>query len=120
MKQFFLLFIDLFTIKDFIDDIFIIVDENFDIYILISSFGSLKLNVVTDFLVNFLDLWIFICKITRSLKFKMYIKPTNTFCYVPTSSNHPSSIFLAIPKSVLLRPRRICSYFSDFLYYARL
>ena len=106
--------------KRFIDDIFIIVDENFDIYILISSFGSLKLNVVTDFSVNFLDLWISICKITRSLKFKMYIKPTNTFCYVPTSSNHPSSIFLAIPKSVLLRPRRICSYFSDFLYYARL
>jgi hypothetical protein len=106
--------------RRFIDDIFIIINQNFDINILINSFGSLKLNVQTDKTINFLDLLISICSVTQSLKFKMFLKPTNTFCYLPTSSNHPSSIFSNIPKSILLRPRKICNSLSDFLYYARL
>jgi hypothetical protein len=106
--------------RRFIDDIFMIVLKNFDINVLINSFGNLKLNAQTGSVVNFLDLWISICSNTQTLKFKMYIKPTNTFCYLPTSSNHSSFIFTNIPKSIILRPRRICNSLSDFLYYARL
>jgi len=109
-----------FYYKRFIDDIFIIVDENFDIHILINSFGDLRLNVLTGITVIFLDLSISICTITQELKFKMYIKLTNTHCYLPTPSNHPPFIFNNIPKSILLRPRRICSSYSDFFYFARL
>ena len=74
---------------------------------LLNSFGSLKLNTVRNNTVNFLDLIIYICKISRKLKFKLYIKPTNNFCYLPCHSNHSAFIFKNIPKSVLMRPRRI-------------
>jgi len=87
--------------RRFIDDIFLIIKSEFDFELLLSSFGNLKLNIVKDTTVNFLDLVIYICKISRKLKFKLYIKPTNTFCYLPCHSNHPSFIFENIPKGIL-------------------
>ena len=106
--------------KRFIDDIFLIIKDDFDVNLLLNSFGNLKLNIVKGTTVNFLDLVIFICKISRKLKFKLYIKPTNTFCYLPCHSNHPSFIFINSPKGIFMRAKRICSYFSDFLYYSRI
>jgi len=106
--------------KRFIDDIFMIIKKGFNFDFLTKSFGELNLNIVNGPTVNFLDLTIWICKFTNRLKFKLYIKPTNTFCYLPTHSNHPSFIFDNIPISILMRPKRICSNYSDFLYYSRL
>lgn len=54
---------------------------------------------------------------TYSLHFKVYTKPTNTFCYLEINSNHPKHIFKNIVKSTK-RYRRICSSLSDFLYFA--
>jgi hypothetical protein len=106
--------------KRFIDDILLVLKKGFDINLLLKSFGDLKLNTVIGQAVNFLDLNISICKITRLLEFKLFIKPTNTFCYLPCHSDHPSFIFLNIPKSIFMRPRRICSSYSDFLFFCRL
>ena len=106
--------------KRFIDDIFMIIKKGFNFEFLTESFGDLKLNIVNGPTVNFLDLNIWICKLTNRIRFKLYIKPTNTFCYLPTHSNHPSFIFENIPTSILMRPKRICSFYSDFLYYSRL
>ena len=50
----------------------------------------------------------------------MYIKPTNTFSYLLTTSNHPSFIFKNIPKGIFIRVRRICSYDSDYFHFARI
>ena len=104
----------------FIDDIFIITSKNFDLNILKNSFSYFKLNIVNATIVNFLDLNIKLNKITGSLIFSLYIKPTNTFSYLLTSSNHPCFIFKNIPKSLFFRIRRICSYYSDYLYYSRI
>jgi hypothetical protein len=106
--------------KRFIDDIFLVLSKYFDIKILTETFGELKLNVSNEQSVTFLDLIITICNVTSSLLFSMYIKPTNTFCYLPTTSNHPQFIFDNIPKSIFMRPKRICSRYSDFLYFSRL
>ena len=83
-----------------------------------NSFENLKLNCVISDLVNFLDLYIYFDNITNSLKFFLYIKPTNAFSYLLPISNHPPFICKNIPKNLLIRIRRICSYFSDFLKYA--
>ena len=106
--------------KRFIDDIFIITKKDFNILILCGSFEDLKLNVLSEPTVNFLDLNISINYIFNKLEFSLYIKPTNTFCYLPTTSNHSSFIFKNIPKSIFMRPRRICSKYSDFLFFSRL
>ena len=50
----------------------------------------------------------------------MYIKPTCTYSYVLSQSNHPSFIFKNIPKSIFFRIRRICSYLSDYLHFAHI
>ena len=78
------------------------------------------LNIVCESTINFLDLLIYVCKISKKLKFKLFIKPTNTFCYLPCHSNHSSFIFKNIPKSIFMRSRRICSSFSDFLFFSRI
>jgi len=106
--------------KRFIDDIFMIIKKGFNFEYLTKSFGELKLNILNGPTVNFLDLNISICILSKKLKFKLFIKPTNTFCYLPTHSNHPSFIFKNIPKSIFMRVRRICSSYSDFLFYCRL
>jgi hypothetical protein len=95
--------------KRFIDDIFLVVNRHFNIYLLINSFNNLQLNCVTSNIVNFLDLNISICPFTNTLKFNVYHKPTNTFQYLYFTSNHPRSIFKNIPKSLFIRLRRNCS-----------
>ncbi|CAF1113579.1 unnamed protein product, partial [Brachionus calyciflorus] len=104
--------------KRYIDDIFIITKCDFDISILSNFFDTLKLNIVGGEEVNFLDLLIKIDKITGKIIFRLFIKPTNSFNYLFIDSNHPNFIFKNIPKGVLIRVRRTCSYFSDYLYYS--
>ncbi len=48
----------------------------------------------------------------------MHIKPTNTFSYLLSTSNHPSFIFQNIPKSFFIRIRRICSKYTDYLFFS--
>ena len=50
---------------------------------------------------------------------KIYIKKTNTFCYLLYSSSHPKFVKDNMPKSLFLRIRRICSSFIDYLAIAR-
>ena len=78
----------------------------------------LKLNIVTSTTVVFLDLIISLDKITNSLNFSLYTKPTNTFAYLLINSNHPKFIFKNIPKSLFIRIRRICTNYSDYLFFA--
>ena len=104
----------------FIDDIFIILKESEMIESLQNAFGSLKLNVCSSNIVNFLDLNISLNPVSNSLVFTPYYKPTNTFSYLLTNSNHPNFIFKNIPKSLFIRIRRICTICSEFVYFSRL
>ena len=106
--------------KRFIDDVFIIIHKDFNLQLFLDSFLPLKLNIVINNSVIFLDLFISINQVNHFINFKLYIKPTNTFSYLFTTSNHPNFIFKNIPKSLLIRIRRICSYFSDYLYFSGL
>ena len=74
-----------------------------------TAFGSLKLNIITGKIVNFLDLNISIDFNSNFLDFDIYYKPTNTFSYLFISSNHPTYIFKNIIKSLFIRLRRICT-----------
>ena len=105
--------------KRFIDDIFILSDYEIDLSILNSSFKNLKLNTIYDFEVQFLDLLISNDPNFNRIKFRLYLKPTNTFQYLYSSSNHPSHIFKNIPKSLFIRIRRICTEYIDYLYFSR-
>lgn len=118
-KKWLTIYRPLFYVR-FIDDIFLILNDEKLIESLKISFGSLKLNVCTDEVVNFLDLNIKRDNMTKTLYFTPYYKPTNTFSYLLTNSNHPNFIFKNIPKSLFIRLRRICSYYSDFLIYANI
>jgi hypothetical protein len=102
----------------FIDDILLAFENGFNIEFLISSFDGLKLNVTTGTKVIFLDLIIEVDQITNKLSFSLYTKPTNTFSYLLSISNHPQFIFKNIPKSLFIRIRRICSKYSDYLFFA--
>ena len=102
----------------FIDDIFLALNNNNDIISLQNSFGSLKLNCIEGKNVNFLDLSINLNNNTNKLDFNLYFKPTNTFCYLHTSSNHPGHMFKNIVKSLLIRYRRICTHIYDFAFYS--
>ena len=73
------------------------------------------MNIVKAEKVNFLDLEIKYNEITQKLKFSLYYKPTNTFSYLRTDSNHPDFVFKNIPKSLFIRTKRICSDYSDFI-----
>ena len=106
--------------KRFIDDTFSIFDKNFDLNIFKNHFGYLKLNIVNEKVVNFLDLNIKLDPINCSLIFSLFIKPTNTFSYLDYTSNHPLFVFKNIPKGLLIRVRRICTYLHDYFHFARL
>jgi hypothetical protein len=103
--------------RRFIDDIFII-DKLLNCDNLREQFSNLKLNIYTNETVQFLDLNIKINNITERLDFSLYVKPTNTFQYLISSSNHPKFIFENIPKSLFIRLRRINSNYLDYIYYA--
>ena len=103
----------------FIDDINLISfkkinEDDFKAYFL-----NLKLNIVEAKTINFLDLSISFDQLTKKLNFSLFVKPTNTFCYLQVDSNHPRFIFNNIPKSLFIRVRRICSKYSDYLYFSR-
>ena len=96
------------------------VAKHLDIPFLLSFFQGLNINVLHEKIVNFLDLNISVDVLTNSFYFSLYIKKTNTFSYLLTSSNHPLSIKKNIPKSLFIRIRRICSSFIDYLYFSHL
>jgi hypothetical protein len=109
-----------FYYKRFIDDIFMITHANSDLSVFSNSFNYLKLNIDSGTKITFLDLEISINKLINKLDFSLYIKPTNTFSYLRTDSNHPKFIFDNNPKSLLIRLRRICTSYNDFLYHSSL
>jgi len=100
--------------KRYIDDIFKIILKSYPLDSFIKSFHNLKLNVVSGHSISFLDLNISFNNFTKNLNFSLYSKPTNTFGYLLTSSNHPKFIFDNIPKSLFIRLRRICTDLTDF------
>ena len=106
--------------RRFIDDILIISIFIIDIDNFKKIFLNLKLNIIQDKIVNFLDLSISFDKILKRICIKLFIKPTNTFSYVPPESNHSKSIIKNIPVSIFLRVRRICTDYSDYLLFSRL
>ena len=105
--------------KRFIDDIFAIFSKSFDTNLLTHGFfKNLVLNEVCSEVVNFLDLNVSIDKLTNKINFSLYIKPTNTFSYLLSTSNHPNFVFDNIPKGILIRIKRICTSLVDFLYFS--
>jgi hypothetical protein len=103
----------------FIDDLLLIlIMDNEVIESLKNAFGSLVLKTKVDKNVQFLDLDISVNEFTNRLNFKLFFKPTNTFCYLYIDSNHPSYIFKNIAKSLLIRIRRICTNLTDFVYFS--
>ena len=103
----------------FIDDIYILMNKKLDYNNFKNQFLNLVLNIVEADVVNFLDLNISYDQITCKLNFSLYTKPTNTFSYLLTNSNHPNFIFKNIPKSLFIRIRRICTSYSDYLFHSR-
>ena len=100
----------------FIDDLFYVNYDNNEIST--SDFKTiyphLNLNIFSDSSVIFLDLEIS-CNSNGYLKYNLYIKPTNTFSYLLPISNHPKHIVKNIPKNLLIRIKRICSTYNDYL-----
>jgi len=84
--------------------------ENFQKY-----FIYLEFTENTGKIVNFLDLNIWYDKTLNKLQTSVYLKPTNNFSYLDINSDHPSHIFKNIPKSLLIRDRKICSNYSDYV-----
>ena len=109
-----------FFFSRYIDDIFMIFSDKNLINSLSNNFKNLKLNTVVNTKINFLDLNIEIDTLCNKLIFSLYLKPTNTFNYLLTDSNHPPHIFKNIPKSLFIRIRRNNSQLSSFLFHARL
>ena len=71
-------------------------------------------------LTSCLDLNISFNNLTKKLDYSVYIKPTNSFDYLRVNSNHPQHIFKNIPKSLFIRNKRICSYYSDYVLISKL
>ena len=105
--------------KRFIDDIFLVSTTKINENDFRQYFLNLNLTITNSKRVNFLDVVITFDAITKKLNTSMYIKPTNTFSYLLTSSNHPSYIFDNIPKSLFIRIRRICDSLIDYQYFSR-
>ena len=106
--------------KRFIDDIFIASVTEVETEILAKSFLYLKLNIVCGNSVQFLDLIIEYDSICNRIITSLYIKPTNTFAYLKTNSNHPSFVFENIPRCLFTRIKRICTKLVDYFYHSRL
>ena len=104
--------------KRYIDDIILICNDNSLLNSLQNNFNNLVLNISSEEIVNFLDLNIYIDKITRKLVFSLYLKKTNTFSYLLSSSNHQKSIFKNIPKSLFIRTRRSCTNIEDYYFFS--
>jgi hypothetical protein len=85
-----------------------------------NNFNYLKLNIETGEKINFLDLTISYDFLTNKFVTSLYTKPTNTFSYLISISNHPQHIFKNIPKSLFIRLRRICSSHLDYIFQSRI
>jgi len=103
----------------FIDDIFLANTIEINQETFSSHFGYLKLNICTGESVNFLDLKISFDNLTNKFMTDLYLKPTNTYSYLLTSSNHPEHIFKNIPLSLFIRIRRICSSKLAYIYHSK-
>ena len=109
--------------KRFIDDTFIASLQPVDLEDFKSYFLYLKLNIEMGNTVIFLDLEITFNCILNKIEFSLHVKPTNTFGYLLSNSNHPRHIFKNIPVSLFKRIRRICTsiiiiiIFLDFYIY---
>ena len=99
----------------FIDDTIMALKYKLNFQKYQDSFIYLKFTENSGDEINFLDLNISFNKITKKLDFSVHIKPTNSFDYLRKNSNHPGHIFSNIPKSIFIRNRRICSYYSDYV-----
>ena len=107
--------------KRFIDDLLIIfIDGTFNFDFFHQSFLPLKLSLECGNRVNFLDLELHFEKFIGKNIFKLFIKKTNTYSYLLTSSNHPKHIFDNIPKSIFIRIKKNCSYNLDYFYHSSL
>ena len=104
----------------FIDDIMVANETPLDINIFKNTFNYLKLNIETGEKINFLDLIISYDFLTNKFITSLYTKPTNTFSYLISISNHPEHIFKNIPKSLFIRLRRICSSYLDYIFQCRI
>ena len=103
----------------FIDDIALCDDKPLNTAEFEKIFQYLKLNIVHSEKVAFLVLNISFDYLTNKFITDLYIKPTNTFSYLLSTSNHPEHIFRNIPKSLFIRIRRICSNYLDYLFHSK-
>jgi len=99
----------------FIDDTCMVLKNKLNLEVFQINFHNLKFTESSDDVINFLDLNISYNKLTKKLDFWVHIKSTNSFDYLRTNSNHTRHIFKNIPKSIFIRNRRICSYYSDYI-----
>ena len=104
----------------FIDDTMMALANKLNLESFQNHFIYLKFTENSGDEINFLDLNISFNNLTKKLVFSVYIKPTNNFDYLRTNSNHPKHIFDNIPKSIFIRNRRICTYYSDYILICKL
>ena len=110
-----------FFYKRYLDDLFLIIHKDFNIELLYGFFENLKLTIsCKNGVVNFLDLDISFDYTLGKIKTSLFIKPTQSFSFLLTSSNHPDFIFKNIPKSILIRVRRNCTNLSDYFYFSNI
>lgn len=101
----------------YIDDIFFINSNSAELLDFGQIYPNLKLNVTSGSSVVFLDLEISL-ENSGLLSFDLYVKKTNTFSYLLPISNHPSHIVKNIPKNLLIRIKKICSNYNNYLYHS--
>jgi hypothetical protein len=99
----------------FIDDKILVLLNELNFPEFQKHFKNLEFTVSHGEKVIILDILLEYDPVTQKLKYSVYIKPTNSFGYLKTNSNHPLHIFNAIPISLFIRNRRICTNFSDFI-----
>ena len=75
----------------FINDTFLIQENELDTNDFQNIFGYLKITLNTGEKVNFLDVYLSFYNITYRLKFSLYIKDTHVNKYLLISSNHPKT-----------------------------
>ena len=103
----------------FIDDTFMALKNKLNLENFQNYFINLKFTENSDKIVNFLDLNIWYDKITNKLETSVYLKPTNNFSYLDINSDHPEHIFKNIPNCIIVRDRKICSNYSDYVLITR-
>ena len=109
-----------FLYRRYLDDIFLSVDKDFNINLLFPFFLNLKLTYSSSNELNFLDLNISIDYFSKKFSTKLFIKPTQSFNFLLTNSNHPRFIFKNIPFSIFIRIRRNCTNLYDYFYFSNL